>query len=110
MEMQRFIFEHIRHLAIAAAVVSLRGGPGFGDDPSAQPHSAAAQTQPTAPPAQVSADQKPKYTPEQQLDRTNELLTRVSKLNDQGKYADAIPLASEALKLREAFELSGDWR
>ncbi|HZZ26895.1 MAG TPA: tetratricopeptide repeat protein [Pirellulales bacterium] len=60
--------------------------------------SPAAQTQPAA------EKQEQKYTPEQQqqLDRANDLLVQVRKLNDQGKYAEAIPLAAKALKLREA--------
>jgi len=74
----------------------------------AQPAAALAgepsQTQPAAQPAQTPAEKKPQYTPEQQqqLDRANDLLTQVSKLKDQGKYAEAIALAAEALMLREA--------
>ncbi|HEY2828019.1 MAG TPA: tetratricopeptide repeat protein [Pirellulales bacterium] len=64
----------------------------------------AAQTQSAAQSAKEPAEEKSNYTPEQQqqLDRANELLTQVSKLNDQRKYRDAIPLGIEALKLRES--------
>ncbi|HZZ27629.1 MAG TPA: tetratricopeptide repeat protein [Pirellulales bacterium] len=71
-----------------------------------------AQPQGPTPPAnnstapQSPAGEKPqtKYTSQQQqqLDRANSLLNQVSKLNDQGKYVDAIPLAAEAIKLRKA--------
>jgi len=62
----------------------------------------AAQIQPAAQPVQTPTEEKPKYTPEQQkqLDRASELMTQVGKLKDQGKFRDAIPLATEALKLR----------
>ena len=68
------------------------------------PPTPSVQPQPVTQPAQSPADTGPKFTPEQQqqLDRANELLTQVSKLNDQGKYRDAIPLGIEALKLRES--------
>src|SRR5262245_2456215 len=59
------------------------------------------------PPAE---NKPPQFTPEQQqqLDRANELLRQTRKLKDQGKYQEAIPLAAEALQLREAVLAADD--
>src|ERR1700690_1576676 len=95
---QRLSLVRMVGFCFAASILMLRVA-------AAQPPPApSVQPQPVTQPAQLPADTGPKFAPEQQqqLDRANELLTQVSKLNDQGKYSDAIPLGIEALKLRES--------